>query len=69
MGWVVESPAWASTDGFWHNGSNTMWYSLLWIFPEKNVALLAVTNQFNVGACDDAVRFLLEYFETELLQK
>ena len=69
MGWVVQSPEWASTPGFWHNGSNTMWYSLLWIFPEKNVALLAVTNQFNVNACDDAVRFLLEYFETELLQK
>jgi hypothetical protein len=39
-----------------HNGSNTMWYVIMWLAPEKDFAVIAATN---VGAdkgqegCDD----------------
>lgn len=28
----------------WHNGSNTMWYVLLWLAPEKDFAVIVGTN-------------------------
>jgi CubicO group peptidase (beta-lactamase class C family) len=38
LGWVID-------DNFiWHNGSNTIWYALAIISPEKNTALFLVTN-------------------------
>ena len=69
MGWVSESPEWTKSPGFWHNGSNTMWYSLVWILPRRNLALLVATNRFDEpaqNACNEAVRSLLDYFETVL---
>ncbi len=45
-----------------HNGSNTMNYSVAWLAPEKNFALLACTNQGGEDcrrALDDAVGMLI----------
>jgi CubicO group peptidase (beta-lactamase class C family) len=40
MGWVV------SADGatLWHNGSNTMWYCEIALFPAEDLAVLVATN-------------------------
>lgn len=45
-GWVVQSRDLG--DGpepvIWHNGSNTMWYALLVLLPDRNAAITLVTN-------------------------
>jgi hypothetical protein len=49
-----------------HNGSNTMWYSVVWIAPKRNFAVMAVTNLAGLGlqagtaATDAAVSLLIE---------
>ncbi len=57
-GWVVYQRDWAGGAALMHNGSNTMWYIVMWLAPEKNFAVIAATNIYGNGAekaCDDAV--------------
>lgn len=51
-GWLVTQRPWAKgvADGasglaLTHAGSNTMWYAVAWIAPERDLAILAVCNQ------------------------
>lgn len=51
MGWSVSTREWAKGgkegDTGWvltHNGSNTMWYCVTWIAPEKGFAVLVTSN-------------------------
>jgi CubicO group peptidase (beta-lactamase class C family) len=50
MGWIVTTRPWAKagpdTPGvaLTHSGSNTRWFSVVWMAPERNFAILAVTN-------------------------
>jgi CubicO group peptidase (beta-lactamase class C family) len=56
-GWVVLQRGWAGGTAFTHSGSNTMWYVVMWLAPEKNFAVIAATNVAGKGAesgCDDA---------------
>ncbi len=56
-GWVVLQRDWADGTALMHNGSNTMWYIVMWLAPEKNFAVIAATNIAGTGAeqgCDDA---------------
>lgn len=44
-------------------GSNTLWMALLWILPEKNIAIVVTTNSGAENAfetCDKMVAKLLE---------
>ncbi|HWD91186.1 MAG TPA: serine hydrolase domain-containing protein [Verrucomicrobiae bacterium] len=50
-GWVVLDRGWAGGTVLTHNGSNTMWYVVMWLAPEKNFVVIAATNI----AGDDAV--------------
>lgn len=64
-GWLVAKRPWAGGDGrvLTHNGSNTMWFSVVWIAPEKNFAVLAACNQGGdkgAKATDDAVSLLIQ---------
>lgn len=65
MGWVHADRSWGGHVAM-HNGSNTLWFAVVWIAPERNFALLACTN---VGgdraekALDDAVSGLLRLRE------
>lgn len=47
-GWVAWNREWGGssdeTNVIWHNGSNTMWYALLVLLPEKNAVIAIVTN-------------------------
>jgi CubicO group peptidase (beta-lactamase class C family) len=43
-GWVVLERGWAGGTALMHNGSNTMWYIVMWLAPEKNFAVIAATN-------------------------
>jgi D-alanyl-D-alanine carboxypeptidase len=63
-GWGVTERPWAKGGGsadvgrtLTHAGSNTMWYCVAWIAPEKDFAVLIASNQGGdaaAGACDDA---------------
>jgi CubicO group peptidase (beta-lactamase class C family) len=61
-GWGAIERPWAKGRVLTHSGSNTFWYSTVWIAPERNLALLAVANQggeAGAKACDDAVTALV----------
>src|SRR6185436_1954641 len=40
FGWMVTSRPWGGKGVLTHSGSNTMWYCVTWIAPEKDFAVL-----------------------------
>ncbi len=50
MGWIVAARPWAKGRpdapglALTHSGSNTRWYAVAWLAPERNFAILIVTN-------------------------
>lgn len=57
MGWNVSKRSWGG-NMLSHAGSNTFWYCVAWISPEKNLAVMACCNQGGKPgekACDDAI--------------
>ena len=62
-GWVILQRGWAGGTTLWHNGSNTMWYIVMWLAPEKNFCVIAATNVAGDDAekaCDDAAVAMIE---------
>lgn len=69
MGWVIATRPWAVGTHLLdtgrilnHNGSNTMWYCVTWIAPEKDFAVLVCCNQGGAKAdkaCDDVAAALI----------
>jgi CubicO group peptidase (beta-lactamase class C family) len=65
MGWSVTTRPWAKGSGtgdtgrvLTHNGSNTMWFCVAWLAPEKDWAVIATCNKGGgeaAKACDEAV--------------
>lgn len=51
-GWCSVPRDWAGGRALNHSGSNTMWYVVMWLAPERNFAAIAATNV----AGDDASR-------------
>ena len=43
-GWVCLERDWAGGRALMHNGSNTMWYVVMWLAPEKDFAVIVGTN-------------------------
>ena len=63
LGWIVLKREWADGSVLMHNGSNTMWYSVVWIAPKRGFAVMAVTNIGPKGgaeATDAAVSLLIK---------
>lgn len=57
MGWGVTKRDWGGGRVLTHNGSNTMWFCVVWIAPRKNFAVLVASNQGGDDAskaCDEA---------------
>jgi CubicO group peptidase (beta-lactamase class C family) len=55
-GWVCLQRGWAGGRALMHNGSNTMWYVVMWLAPEKDFAVIAATNTGAAkgsNGCDD----------------
>jgi CubicO group peptidase (beta-lactamase class C family) len=48
-GWVCLKRPWAAGTALMHNGSNTMWYLVMWLAPAKDFAVVVATN---TGASD-----------------
>jgi CubicO group peptidase (beta-lactamase class C family) len=56
MGWIVTRREWGG-HVLTHAGSNTMWYAVVWMAPEKDFAVLVACNQGGdpaAKACDEA---------------
>ena len=61
-GWVVVKRDWARGKAIWHNGSNTMWYVVMWLAPERNFAVITATNIAGKDAekgCDEAAAAMI----------
>jgi CubicO group peptidase (beta-lactamase class C family) len=43
-GWVVVDRPWAGGPALMHNGTNNMWYAVMWLAPNKRFAVLTATN-------------------------
>jgi CubicO group peptidase (beta-lactamase class C family) len=63
LGWSVGKHSQAGGRVLSHNGSNGVWYATMWIAPERDFAILTVTNAGgSAGAkgADDALRALID---------
>lgn len=65
LGWVVLERGWAGGRALMHNGSNTMFYVVVWMAPERNCAVIVATNVGKDQAfagCDEAAGKLIQQF-------
>jgi CubicO group peptidase (beta-lactamase class C family) len=63
LGWVTAEREWAGGKAIWHNGSNTLWYAMAWLAPEKGIAGIAACNQMGswpTSACDAAITVMIK---------
>jgi CubicO group peptidase (beta-lactamase class C family) len=62
MGWMATKRSWGG-DVLNHAGSNTMWYCVTWLSPEKKFGLLVCTNTAQhdaAKACDEVAGILVK---------
>lgn len=77
LGWSRPKRAWATIPGgtgrvLTHNGSNTMWFCVAWIAPEKNFAVLVACNRGGTPAeqaCDEAAGALIKWHTAQSADK
>ena len=62
-GWVANSNGWAGNASFWHNGSNGRWFAHVVIAPDRNAAVLVVTNSGSRAAVEDFIGVMIRRFE------
>jgi len=66
LGWMVLKRSWANGRALMHNGSNTMFYVVVWMAPDKNCAVIVASNIGGDDAlkgCDEAAGKLInQYF-------
>lgn len=65
MGWVVTRRDWAGGTALTHAGSNTMFYAVIWIAPERQFAAVAMCNYGGKEApstCDRVIAFLIDKY-------
>jgi CubicO group peptidase (beta-lactamase class C family) len=66
LGWGVVEREWARGSTLVHSGSNTLWYHTIWVAPERDLAIVAVTNvagEHTAMVVDIAVGAILRRFE------
>lgn len=65
LGWIVTERQWSKGPALTHVGSNTMWYCVIWIAPNRNLAVVTASNSGSdegFTVCDKAVAALLKRF-------
>lgn len=66
LGWIVLEREWAGGRALMHTGSNTMFYTVVWMAPGRNAAVIVATNVGGPDAafagCDEAAGKLIEQF-------
>lgn len=64
LGWMTADRTWGGKV-LTHSGSNTLWYCVAWLSPEKGFAVLAASNQGGnaaAKACDEACAAAIRVF-------
>ncbi len=56
FGWNVVSRSWAGGTALQHTGSNTQWYSNLWLAPRRQFAVIALTNVGDANGGNEAFK-------------
>ncbi len=62
LGWRVTQRQWAGGRALTHAGSNTMFFAVMWVAPERGFAAVAATNIAGPAAesaCDQALSLLI----------
>jgi CubicO group peptidase (beta-lactamase class C family) len=62
-GWNVVDRPWAKGPALTHNGTNTYWFAVAWLAPQRDFAVLVATNSGGkqaAHACDDAAWALIQ---------
>lgn len=62
-GWAVCQRGWAGGNALTHNGSNTYWYVVMWLAPEKHFAVVVGTNMAGSDAekgCDEVAALMIK---------
>ncbi len=65
-GWQVVDRAWAGGRVLTHNGTNGLWFSTVWIAPERDFAVLVTANAGGdsaARACDEAAAALIDWHQ------
>ena len=66
LGWGTSERDWANGGTLQHSGSNTMWYAVVWLAPERDLAMFAVTNaaaDASARGTDGVVQALIARFD------
>jgi len=53
-GWVTKAEEdWSNGTMLWHNGSNTLWHTLMVLVPGMNTVILVATNDGNIAVAEE----------------
>ena len=69
MGWSALERDWGNGTVLTHNGTNTMNYSIMWLAPRRDFAVVVCTNIGGDGVdiiVDDIVWKLIQKYNTQL---
>ena len=69
MGWGVSSQPWSQGQVLGHSGSNTMWYSTIFVAPEEQVAYLVAANIANPETSRELNRVIEQLIEIQRGQR
>ncbi len=61
-GWISVERGWAHGSALTHNGSNTMWYVVMWLAPERSFSVVVGANIAGPEAekaCDEAASAMI----------
>lgn len=59
MGWMLSDEAGPEVRVLTHNGSNTVWYSMVWMALERDFAVMVVGNKGGIPEAIDATLWQL----------
>ncbi|MEM6461229.1 MAG: serine hydrolase domain-containing protein [Pseudomonadota bacterium] len=60
LGWIIQQLPDSGQKIVWHNGSNTMWYAILVIMPDKDAVLAIAHNSGDAKPVDALARAIIE---------
>lgn len=66
MGWVVDQRSWARGKIITHAGSNTMFFTVIWIAPNRDFACVVATN---IADAENTVAAGVDQIVVELIKK
>lgn len=60
LGWSISSPDWARGELHSHTGTNGMYYSALYVVPQRNLAVAIALNARSSEACNEVRDLILK---------